>query len=131
MASKRGLDRPRRRQFSGEARYSAGAEGLLAAGLRRLRPPREPRRVFFFALGCSAPSWPFSACSGTAASSAGSPTPSSRSGRWILGAGSAFASALCSLGISPFVAAAAVAEPAGLRLRFPPLDPRRVFFFGV
>ena len=37
-------------------RYSAGAEPprCAAAGLRRLRPPREPRRVFFFGFGCLA-----------------------------------------------------------------------------
>jgi hypothetical protein len=28
--------------------YSEEPELLWAAGLRRLRPPREPRRVFFF-----------------------------------------------------------------------------------
>src|SRR5689334_17812643 len=132
MASKRGPVDPRGRQFSGHRAYSDGADWLLVpAFFRRLRPPRDPRRVFFFGLGCSAPSWPFpdSAWTGSGSPpfSLSSSRPSARSGRWILGAGSPpCPSAVGST--SPLLAAAA----AGLRrLLRPPREPRRVFFFGL
>src|SRR3954447_6136298 len=104
MASKRGLVPATRLILAAAAGFrrlakaqpgSAGVSPACAlAGLRRRRPPREPRRVFFFGFGCS-PS-PFadgasasgsaSAAGAAGAASAGSSRPSEGSGRWILGA---------------------------------------------
>src|SRR5690349_2273597 len=125
MASKRGLGARGSAQSSGERRYSDGAEPesapCAAAGLRRrFRPPREPRRVFFFGFGCS----PSSLVAGGASASGVSPRPSDGSGRWILGAsGSPFDSAAGgSAGASPL--ASAVAPDGFFLRRRPPREPR-------
>jgi len=102
----------------------------VAAGFRRrFRPPREPRRVFFFGLGCS-PSWPLAEGASASGASGFSSRPSDGSGRWILGPScSPFESAAgASAGESPF---ASVVAPAGFFLRRrPPREPRLVFFLA-
>src|SRR5215213_5951194 len=112
--------------------YSAWASGgdselvAVEAGFRRrLRPPREPRRVFLRGFGCSSEDEPSSA-------TASSVWPRSGSGTWIVATGAAVSAAgsgCCSpAAASPFADAAA----AGFFLRpRPPRDPRRVFFFGL
>src|SRR6185436_8691731 len=121
MASKRGLAARGSAQSSGEPGYSAGAEPpWAAAGLRRLRPPREPRRVFFFGFGCSPSPSPF--WDGVSAASGSSSRPSVGSGRWIFGP-SPFSALGCSGGASPFAWPAV----AGFFLRRrPPREPRLV-----
>src|SRR4051795_12502987 len=137
MASKRGLvaredgslaaigARPQSRAYS-------GVEALAAGLLRRRRPPREPRLVFFFGFGASSPT-PFSpapfsdgalsegalsAVTAGSGSSGSASRPRSGSGTWILGP---------SPSPSPSPSAVAVAVSAGFFLRrLPPREPRRV-----
>ena len=97
----------------------------VAAGLRRLRPPREPRRVFFFGFGCSPSPSPFA--EGASASGASASRPSVGSGRWIFGPSPL--SALGCSGAAPPLASAFAVAGFFLRRR-PPREPRRVFFFG-
>src|SRR5262244_2235100 len=95
---------------AGSVSDSAVVTAAAAGFFLRLRPPRVPRRVFFFGFGASASSaLPLELVGSDSEDS----DPNSGSGTWI------FASA----GAAPFVA-------AFFRPR-PPREPRRVFFFGV
>src|SRR5215210_5551665 len=109
---------------------------LTVAGFfLRLRPPREPRRVFFFT-GAS-PDASSADASTAAASPDSSPLPRSTGGRWIRGA--APSPGAVSLATSSSSSAPSATAPSAtplsaaagffFRLR-PPRVPRRVRFFG-
>ena len=117
---------------------SGAAGSALAAGLRRLRPPREPRRERL-RLGCSSDlAGAFGVlsrhhvllgqvCNGTASATGSSSGSVGGGGTWILGLDFE-----AGFGASPSVVSSeAVAAGAFFRLR-PPRVPRRVrFFFGA
>src|SRR4051812_13063732 len=123
MASKRGLVAREDESLAAigarpQSRAYSGVEALAAGLLRRRRPPREPRLVFFFGFGASSPA-PFSPAPFADSGSSGSASrPRSGSGTWILGPSP-----------SPSASPSAVAVSAGFFLRrLPPREPRRVFF---
>ena len=157
LAAPGGRDGRLRRLRLGLGASRSSGSGLAGArrrsspprGLRRFLPPREPRRVFFFAGAAPFVSAPFVGRRRLRPARRPPPRPSGRpsssAGTWIrterapagrLAAGRVAAGAGSASG-SPSVSTAGSAScgspspaVAGLRRFLPPREPRRVFFFA-